>query len=194
MIIFSTELNNKFIEHNGIFYEMRNNIDLHRILLEIINLLIKTFKNKNKILICGNGGSSADSQHLTAEFVGRFKKERKALNVEALSTNTSILTAIGNDYSFDNIFSRQVEAKGCKSDILIGISTSGNSTNVVEAFKQAKKQGIITIAMTGNAENMEIEQYSDYILKVPSTNTARIQEAHTFLYHVIAEMVEKEFE
>lgn len=187
-------LNKKYNEHINTFQQMQRDYILQHTLLEVINLLVYTLMNNNKVLIAGNGGSAADAQHLTAEFVGRFKKERKALNVEALSTNTSILTAIGNDYGFDKIFSRQVEAKGDKDDVLIGITTSGNSPNIVEAFKQAKKQNIICVAFTGNAENMDIEQYSDYILKIPSTDTARIQEATIFLYHVIVEYTEQEFE
>jgi D-sedoheptulose 7-phosphate isomerase len=187
-------LNKKYNEHINTFQQMQRDYILQHTLLEVINLLVYTLMNNNKVLIAGNGGSAADAQHLTAEFVGRFKKERKALNVEALSTNTSILTAIGNDYGFDKIFSRQVEAKGDKDDVLIGITTSGNSPNIVEAFKQAKKQNIICVAFTGNAENMDIEQYSDYILKIPSTDTAGIQEATIFLYHMIVEYTEQEFE
>jgi D-sedoheptulose 7-phosphate isomerase len=187
-------LNKKYNEHINTFQQMQRDYILQHTLLEVINLLVYTLMNNNKVLIAGNGGSAADAQHLTAEFVGRFKKERKALNVEALSTNTSILTAIGNDYGFDKIFSRQVEAKGDKDDVLIGITTSGNSPNIVEAFKQAKKQNIICVAFTGNAENMDIEQYSDYILKIPSTDTTGIQEATIFLYHMIVEYTEQEFE
>jgi len=188
------ELQTKFDEHNNIFQEMSKDTELHNTIIKIIDLITFTLKNGNKILICGNGGSAADSQHLAAEFVGRFKKERQALNVEALSTNTSILTAIGNDYSFDKIFSRQVEAKGNPLDILIGISTSGNSPNIIEALKQAKSQNMFTIALTGDNENTQCEQYADYIIKIPSKDTARIQEAHIFAIHVICEYVEQFFE
>jgi D-sedoheptulose 7-phosphate isomerase len=193
MILNYIELLNKISEHENMFYLMRNDVELYKNLNNIIELLVSTLQNGNKILICGNGGSASDAQHLTAEFVGRFKKERKALNVEALSTNTSILTAIGNDYNFDKIFSRQVEAKGNSGDVLIGFSTSGNSKNIVEAFKQANKQHMINILFTGENINTECAKYADYIVGVPSKDTARIQEATVFLYHVIAEYVEKEF-
>jgi D-sedoheptulose 7-phosphate isomerase len=193
MILNYIELLNKISEHENMFYLMRNDVKLYKNLNNIIELLVSTLQNGNKILICGNGGSASDAQHLTAEFVGRFKKERKALNVEALSTNTSILTAIGNDYNFDKIFSRQVEAKGNSGDVLIGFSTSGNSKNIVEAFKQANKQHMINILFTGENINTECAKYADYIVGVPSKDTARIQEATVFLYHVIAEYVEKEF-
>ena len=188
------DLHNKYNEHNDIFIKMQNDDRLQSNLSNIIALITDTLKNNCKVLICGNGGSAADAQHLSAEFQSRFKKERKALNVDALTTNTSILTAIGNDYSFDKIFARQVEAKGDAFDILIGISTSGNSKDVIEAFKQARKQDMIIIAMTGDFEDMESDEYADYILKVPSKDTARIQEGHIFLYHIIAEYVEKQFE
>jgi D-sedoheptulose 7-phosphate isomerase len=188
------DLNNLFNEHNETFKAMQTDSQLQYNLYRIIELITNTLKNNRKVLICGNGGSAADSQHLAAEFQGRFKKERKALNVDALTTNTSILTAIGNDYSFDKIFARQVEAKGNEYDVLIGLTTSGNSKDVIEAFKQGIKQDMINIAITGNFDNMECEKIVDFILKVPSKDTARIQEATIFLYHVIAEFVEKEFE
>lgn len=188
------DLHTKFTEHNETFAKMQTDIELQYNLSKIIELITNTLKNNRKVLICGNGGSAADAQHLAAEFQGRFKKERQALNVDALTTNTSILTAIGNDYSFDKIFARQVEAKGREFDVLIGITTSGNSKDVIEAFKQGIKQHIIIIAMIGDFENTESEKYADYILKVPSKDTARVQEGHLFLYHAIAEYVEKEFE
>jgi D-sedoheptulose 7-phosphate isomerase len=186
--------NNLFNQHIEVFQKMQSDNKLQDIILQIINLLILTFKNGNKLLICGNGGSAADSQHFATELVSRFKKERKALNAEALTTDTSCITAISNDYSFDNIFARQIEAKGNEFDVLIGISTSGNSRNVVEAFKQGIKQNLVMVALTGDFENMECEKYADLILKVPSRDTARIQEAHIFVCHIIAEFVEKEFE
>lgn len=173
---------------------MENDVELQNTIIRIIDLLIETFKNGNKLLIFGNGGSAADSQHFATELVSRFKKERKALNAEALTTDTSCITAISNDYSFDNIFARQVEAKANEFDVLIGISTSGNSRNVVEAFKQGIKQNLVMIALTGDFENMECEKYADLIVKVPSKDTARIQEGHLFIYHTICEFVEKQFE
>lgn len=184
---------NRIFDHEDIFLKMRMDLNYFVKLNEVINLLVDTLKNNNKILICGNGGSASDAQHLTAEFVSRFKKERQALSVIALTTNTSILTAIGNDYSFDVIFKRQVEALGNSNDVLIGFSTSGNSNNIVEALNQAKKQGLKTVLFTGNGKDLKCEEYSDYTFKVPSLDTARIQEGHVFLYHLLAEFVEKEF-
>jgi D-sedoheptulose 7-phosphate isomerase len=187
------DLHTRFNEHCDTFYKMQDSTEIRYNLQRIIELITNTLKNNRKILICGNGGSAADSQHIAAEFQGRFKKERKALNVDALTTNTSILTSIGNDYSFDKIFSRQVEARGNEFDVLIGLTTSGNSKDVIEAFKQGIKQDMIIVAMIGDFENTESEKYADFVLKVPSKDTARIQEGHVFLYHVIAEYVEKEF-
>jgi D-sedoheptulose 7-phosphate isomerase len=140
--------------------------------------------------LCGNGGSAADAQHIAAEFVSRFFKERKGLPAEALSTNTSILTAVGNDYSYERVFSRQVEAKGKAGDILIGISTSGKSKNVLEALRYAHKNGIKTVMLMGDYTNLELSDICDYIVKVPSKITPRIQEAHIFIGHTIAEYVE----
>ncbi|MFA5559167.1 MAG: SIS domain-containing protein [Methanofastidiosum sp.] len=183
----------QFNEHNQIFQQMQNDTYLHTLISQVVDLLIYTFKNGNKVLICGNGGSAADSQHFATELVSRFRTERKALNAEALTTDTSCITAISNDYSFNRIFSRQVQAKGKEGDVLIGITTSGNSKNIVKAFKQARSQDMITVAMTGNFENMKCEKYADYVLKIPSQDTARIQEATSFIYHVICEYVEAEF-
>lgn len=164
-----------------------------KMLLEIISVakkIINSFQNNGKLFLIGNGGSAADSQHIAAELVGKFQKERKALNAEALTTNTSNLTALGNDYDFNYIYARQVEAKVNKSDILIGLTTSGNSKNIIEAFKKAKEIGAITIAFTGNKQNMLISEYSDIILKVPSDITARIQEMHIMIGHIICELIE----
>ena len=184
----------QFNEHNKVFYDMQNDDNLQNNIIRVIDLLLHTFKNGNKVLICGNGGSAADSQHFATELVSKFKKDRKALNAEALTTDTSCLTAIGNDYSFNRVFARQVEAKGNKGDVLIGITTSGNSKNITKAFKQARIQDMITIAMTGNFENMKCEKYADYMLKIPSRDTARIQEGHVFLYHLICDYIEQRME
>ncbi len=153
-------------------------------------LVEETLRRGRLVMFCGNGGSAADAQHLATELVSRFYLERIAFNAEALTTNTSALTAIGNDYDFEKIFSRQVEAKGRAGDLLIGITTSGSSANVVEAMKAAKQKNIQTIALTGSTENMKVEYYSDIILKIPSTSTPRIQEAHIFIGHFICEVVE----
>lgn len=154
--------------------------------------LIKSLKSGGKILIFGNGGSAADSQHIAAEFIGRFKKERRALAAIALTTDTSALTALGNDYTFDIIFSRQIEALGKKGDVAIGISTSGNSKNVIEAIKKAKELGLVTITLTGNDGGL-LAALSDIKLIVPSKVTARIQESHLTIAHTICELVEEEF-
>ncbi|MDD4151407.1 MAG: D-sedoheptulose 7-phosphate isomerase [Candidatus Gracilibacteria bacterium] len=157
---------------------------------EIINLIKKTFEEGNKLLIAGNGGSAADSQHWAAEFISRYKLERKSLPAIALSTDTSALTAIGNDYSFDKVFSRQVEGLGNTGDIFIGLSTSGNSKNILEAMKVAKEKGIICIGLLGKDGGL-IKGLCDYSLIVESNDTPRIQETHLVIYHTICEEVEK---
>jgi D-sedoheptulose 7-phosphate isomerase len=154
--------------------------------------IIQTFKNGNKVLLCGNGGSAADSQHIAAEFVGRFKRERKALPAIALSTDTSILTAVGNDYSIDRIFSRQVEALARPGDAVIGISTSGKSPNIIEAMKTAKNHGSKTIAFLGG-NGGPLKDIVDIPLVIPSNDTPRIQECHILLGHIICDIVEREF-
>lgn len=158
---------------------------------QVSQTIIEAYRNGGKLLICGNGGSAADSQHIAAELVGRFLLERKPLNAEALSVNTSSLTAIGNDYGYDAIFSRQVMAKGKAGDVLIGISTSGGSKNVVEAMKVAKKNGLATVGFTGESSRSEICALADICIAVPSKSTPRIQEAHILIGHIICEYVEK---
>jgi D-sedoheptulose 7-phosphate isomerase len=155
-------------------------------------LLVEAFKAGNKLLLCGNGGSSADSQHIAAELVSRFYLERKALDAEALTVNTSSLTAIGNDYDFFNVFARQIEAKGKKGDILIAISTSGNSKNVIEAIKTAKDIGLKTIGLTNNDKKNLISRLTDCCVNVPSSSTPRVQEAHILIGHILCEFVEAE--
>ncbi len=142
-------------------------------------------------MIFGNGGSASDSQHIAAEFVGRFKKNRDAIAAVALTTNTSILTALANDYGYETIFTKQVEALGRKNDVVIGISTSGKAKNVASGIKQAKKMGLATVALTG-ADGGELANLADIALIVPSSVTARIQEAHITIGHIICELVEQE--
>jgi D-sedoheptulose 7-phosphate isomerase len=154
--------------------------------------IIKAFINKNKVLLCGNGGSAADSQHIAAEFVGRFKLERRGLPAIALSTDTSILTAIGNDYSVDRIFSRQVEALAQPNDIIICFSTSGKSRNVLEAVKKAREFGCFSIGFLGGSGGA-LKDLVDIPLVVPTNDTPRIQECHILLGHIICEMVERAF-
>ncbi len=159
---------------------------------QIASLIIKALKNKRKILIFGNGGSAADSQHFAAELIGRFQKERKGLAALALTANTSSLTALGNDYSFDIVFKRQIEALGERGDIALAISTSGNAKNVTEAVKLAKRLNIKTIGLTGK-NGGQLAKSADISLVVPSSVTARIQEAHILIIHIICELVEKAF-
>ena len=162
------------------------------VLLEVAKVASSTIKANKKIMLCGNGGSAADSQHIAAEFIGRFEKERKSMAAIALTTDTSALTAIGNDYGYEEVFSRQVEGLGQTGDLLIGISTSGNSKNVVKALKVAKKRGIRTVALVGDKPNGAIQTIADYVLIAPSANTARIQECHILMMHTICQLVESE--
>ena len=158
----------------------------------IAEICRKTLTDGGKILLCGNGGSAADSQHIAAEFVGRFVKERQGLPAIAFTTETSILTAIGNDYGYDEVFRRQVEALGREKDVLIGISTSGNSLNIVKAFEQAQKQKMKTIALTGIKES-KMSELADVTLKVPTSVTARVQECHIMVGHMICEYIDEEY-
>lgn len=157
---------------------------------KVVEESVKCFKNDGKLLFCGNGGSAADAQHLSAEFTGRFYKDREPLFSEALHVNTSYLTAVANDYSYNEIYSRLVKGKGRKGDILFGISTSGNSGNIVEAFKVCRERGIITVGMTGEGGG-KLKELSDFLINIPSTDTPRIQECHILVGHIICEMVEQ---
>ena len=165
------------------------NPDLLSTINTVADICTIALKTDKKILFCGNGGSAADAQHLAAEFSGRFYHDRDPLFAEALHVNTSYLTAVANDYSYDEIYSRLVKAKGRQGDVLIGISTSGNSKNILRAFEQAKLQGVITIAMTGESGG-KMKNISDYLINIPSTDTPRIQESHIMVGHIICELVE----
>lgn len=157
-----------------------------------INIILISYNKGGNLFLCGNGGSAADAQHLAAELVGRFYFERKGLYAEALTTNSSIITALANDYSYDYIFERQIESKSKKGDVLIGITTSGNSENIYRAFIKAKKIGVFTVLMTGNiTETTNILKYTDCLLDVPSNNTPRIQEMHIIIGHIICENIER---
>ena len=158
----------------------------------ITNVITKAFQRGNKVLFCGNGGSAADAQHLAAEFSGRFYIDRDALPAEALHANTSYLTAVANDYSYDVIYSRLIKGLGNKGDVLVGLSTSGNSKNIVLAFEQAKSNGMITVGFTG-AGGGKMKELSDYLVNVPSTDTPRIQESHILLGHIICQLVEEQY-
>jgi len=163
---------------------------LLRTIEEVAGIIIKAFNDDKKLLLCGNGGSAADAQHLAAELAGKFYLDRKPLFAEALHVNTSFLTAVANDYSFEEVYSRLIEAKGRRGDILIGISTSGNSKNVLKALNMAKRKGLLTVGLTGKSGG-KMKELCDYIIKVPSSDTPRIQECHIMIGHIICEMVEK---
>ena len=162
------------------------------VLLEVAKVASSTIKTNKKIMLCGNGGSAADSQHIAAEFIGRFEKERKSIAAIALTTDTSALTAIGNDYGYEEVFSRQVEGLGQSGDLLVGISTSGNSKNVIKALEVAKKKGVSTVALVGDRPNGVMQTIADHVLVAPSANTARIQECHILMMHTICQLVESE--
>ena len=162
---------------------------LIKVVEDVINECVNAFRNGNKILFCGNGGSAADAQHLAAELSGRFYYDRDPLPAEALHVNTSFLTAVANDYSYDEVFSRMVKGMGQKGDVLFGLSTSGNSANIVKAFETALEKEMKTIGLTGETGG-EMAALCCYLINVPSTDTPRIQEAHIMIGHVICELIE----
>ena len=166
----------------------------NELMLQRINTVVEVISNAffagNKVLFCGNGGSAADAQHLAAEFSGRFYKNRKALPAEALHCNTSYLTAVANDYSYDVIYARLLDGIGVKGDVILGLSTSGNSVNIIKAFEVARERGIVTIGLTGESGGA-MKELSDYLFNVPSSVTPRIQESHILLGHIICELVEE---
>lgn len=188
-----TDLNpiiaDRLIEHLEVFGKTMEHMDT----IQEIGYRCKTaIDNGNKILFCGNGGSAADSQHLAAELIGRFKKERRSFAAVALTTDTSALTAIANDYDFDAVFARQVEGLGRTGDVLIGISTSGNSKNVVKAAEMARSIGMHTIAFTGEGGG-KLAELCDITLAIPSNVTARIQEMHILAGHIMCEIIEEDY-
>lgn len=161
------------------------------LIIKIANKIISAYKDKKKLVLFGNGGSAADAQHIAAEFVGKFYKDRDSLPALAFHTNTSVITATANDFGYDLIFERQVSSFVEEGDIAIGISTSGNSPNVIKGIEKARQKGAITICFTGKKEN-KLEKIADYCLKVPSSDTPRIQEGHITIGHIICYLVEKE--
>lgn len=167
------------------------NSDLIDLLAEVAKVCADVYRNGKKILIAGNGGSAADAQHFAAELVGRYGFDRPSLPSVALTTDTSALTAIGNDYGYDHIFARQLEGLGVEGDLFIGISTSGNSQNVIRAFASAKERGITTVALVGR-DGGKMASMADYAVVVPSMSTPRIQEAHLLIEHLICDIIEKE--
>lgn len=177
-----------FVEHLQVIELVRETLSEH--INKIGKLMAKSVANGGTLFWCGNGGSASDSQHLAAELVGRFKKNRRPLRSIALTTDTSILTCIANDFGYDDIFSRQIEALGRPGDVLIGISTSGNSENVLRAFKVAKEIGVTTVALLGK-KGGAAKEIVDHPLTIPSDTTARIQESHIFIGHIFCELIEK---
>ncbi len=159
---------------------------------KVIDVITSAFKKGNRVYFCGNGGSAADAQHLAAEFSGRFYTDRKALPAEALHCNTSYLTAVANDYGYDVVYSRMIDGIGEKGDVLIGLSTSGNSGNIIKAFEVAREKGIVTIAFTGITGG-QMKSVSDYLINIPSADTPRIQESHITIGHIICQMVEEKY-
>lgn len=157
----------------------------------VSDLVVNAYRNDNKTIFCGNGGSSAEAEHLAAELSGKFKLERAPIAAEACHVNSSFVTAVANDYNFTKVYARYIEAFGKKGDVLLGLSTSGTSANIVEAFKKARELGLVTIAFTGKTGG-QIAELSDVCLKVPSGNVARIQEVHLLIGHIVCENVERE--
>lgn len=191
---FQGELNpiiaERFTDHLDVFGKTMEQMDVIQLMAERCK---EALKASNKVLFCGNGGSAADAQHLAAELIGRFQKERRSLASIALTTDTSILTAVANDYGYDEVFARQVEGLGRSGDVLIGISTSGNSANVVKAALKARDTGMHTIAFTGEGGG-KLKDICDITFAVPSKVTARIQEMHIMVGHIICELVEEEYD
>lgn len=177
-------------EHTQIFKKLASDQEVTDTVMKIGDRIIEILKKNGGLYLCGNGGSAADAQHIATEFISRFYKERPGLNAEALTVNTSTLTAIGNDYSYESVFARQLEAKAKPGDMVMGITTSGTSKNVLEALRYAGKHEIETVLLMGGFENPELDDAADYVIKVPSLITPRIQETHIFIGHVIAEYVE----
>jgi len=186
-------MKNQIKESIEVKNKLLNNKDILNELNLIISKINECFRGGYKLLIAGNGGSAADAQHFAGEIVGRYKKERKGFPAIALTTDSSVLTSWSNDYSFDTVFSRQVEALAKKGDIFFGISTSGNSKNVIEGVKKAKEIGITTICLLGK-DGGKLKDLADLSIVVPSDNTPRIQECHIMLIHIICEEVEKNFQ
>ncbi len=176
-------------------YETKQKIladeNLIGLIAEVAQKCVDVYRNNKKTLLAGNGGSAADAQHIAAELVGRYGFDRPSISSIALTTDTSNLTAIGNDYGYDKVFSRQLEGVGCEGDLFIGISTSGNSQNIVNAFESAKVKGITTVALVG-CDGGKMAEMADYVLIVPSNDTPRIQESHILIGHILCDIIEKE--
>jgi len=175
----SIEVKQKLLQDRGLLQRLQ----------QVVDLIVETYRNGGKVLFCGNGGSAADAQHLAAEFSGRFYFDRPPLNAEALHVNTSYLTAVANDYSYDEVYARLVRAQGNKGDVLVAISTSGNSPNILKAILAAREVGMIAVGLTGETGG-KMKPICHHLLNVPSNDTPRIQEAQILLGHIICEFVE----
>ena len=175
-------------ETSNVIKEIKN---LTPIIVNISKKIIEAYKNKKKVVLFGNGGSAADAQHIAAEFVGKFYKDRESLPALAFHTNTSVLTATANDFGYDLVFERQVSSFVEEGDIAVGISTSGNSPNVIKGLIKAKEKGAITVGFTGQ-KTSKVEEITDICLKIPSIDTPRIQEGHITVGHIVCYLVEKE--
>ena len=182
----------KEIIQSSVFVKQQilKNEELIKTIDKVVSVVVNAFQKGKRVYFCGNGGSAADAQHLAAEFSGRFYNDRKALPAEALHCNTSYLTAVANDYSYDVIYSRIIEGVGEEGDVLIGLSTSGNSKNIVNAFEKAKEKKMITVGFTGLTGGA-MKGCSDYLINIPSSDTPRIQESHIMAGHIICQLVEE---
>jgi D-sedoheptulose 7-phosphate isomerase len=172
--------------------QVLQNEELVSTIEKVVNVVVNAFQNGKHVYFCGNGGSAADAQHLAAEFSGRFYTDRKALPAEALHCNTSYLTAVANDYSYEVVYSRIIDGIGQEGDVLLGLSTSGNSKNIVKAFEKAREKKIITVGFTGSSGG-ELKSCSDYLINIPSADTPRIQESHILAGHIICQLVEEKY-
>lgn len=172
--------------------QILQNEELLDTISKVVNVIEHALKNGKRIYFCGNGGSAADAQHLAAEFSGRFYTDRKALPAEALHCNTSYMTAVANDYSYDVVYSRLIDGIGQSGDVLAGLSTSGNSANIAKAFETARDKGMITVGFTGLSGGV-MKALSDYLINVPSSDTPRIQESHITIGHIICQLVEEKY-
>ena len=183
-------INEAILEHKKALRLLGENV---KVIEKIASLFINTLRQKGKIIFIGNGGSAADAQHLAAELVGRFKKNRRALASISLATNTSTLTAIANDFGYDQVFSRQIQALAGRKDLIVAISTSGNSKNILEAIRTAKKLKLKTVGFSGNSKTTPLARLTDICLTIPLTDTPSIQEIHILAGHIICAIAEKHF-
>ncbi len=182
-------IKNKIIQSIEVKKQLLTNEILLLTIEKVANDMVETFNNGGKVLFCGNGGSAADAQHISAELSGRFYKDRDPLYAEALHVNSSYITAVANDYSFDDIYSRMIRAMGRKGDILVGISTSGNSINIIKAIETANKLGMTTVGLTGHSGGI-LKEHCAHLINIPSSDTPRIQESHILIGHILCEIIE----